>query len=97
MHEQNRKCVMVATHPYIQNPAKNGYFDMAFQPFQPKRKFYCKANLNIKRFIYQIRQGDHNNSKDNACMSLLKLEGMHITVNVHYSMYKGYKLNLFKS
>ena len=22
---------MVATHPYIQNPAKNGYFDMAFQ------------------------------------------------------------------
>ena len=23
---------MVATHPYSQNPAKNGYFDMAFQP-----------------------------------------------------------------
>ena len=25
-------CGMVATHPYSQNPAKNGYFDMAFQP-----------------------------------------------------------------
>ena len=36
------------------------------------------------------------NSKDNACMSPLKLEGMHITVNVHYSMYNAYKLNLFK-
>ena len=25
---------MVATHPYSQNPAKNGYFDMAFQPLR---------------------------------------------------------------
>ena len=24
--------IMVATHPYSQNPAKNGYFEMAFQP-----------------------------------------------------------------
>ena len=37
------------------------------------------------------------NNKDNACMIPLKLEGMHITVNVHYSMYNAYKLNLFKS